>query len=582
MGPIKKTAWFFKRNKGQYSLVIIFLIVEYLLDPLPPYIIGKLADQVSSKTLTQEGLNRMSLILFSSIILRYLISYIWNFILFKSSFKMGRDSRRRLVEKLLGQGPDFYAQNTSGSLMSKATNDVSNVETLAGYGLLAFLDATIYPLVLILIMGITISWKLTFMAIIPLPLLIVASKKLGDSLYKIYRKIQVSLEKLNESVLENVTSIRVIRGFAMEEEVEEAFDKKNQAIYKEMVGQVRLAGWFMPLGKIIPSISFLLTLLLGERLMGLGQLSLGQLVSFFVYLNMLVWPMYAFGDFINVYQESKASIDRLDELYSYEREKEDREGNLICSFENTLEFKNFFFSYPQAERPSLEDINLRISRGQTLGIVGKIGSGKTSLARQFLAIYPAESGEVLIDDRPLEDYSKESVRDRVAYVPQNHILFSKTIYENVLFGQVDASEEKVMEALEFSDFKKDLGVFSQGLKTKIGEKGISISGGQKQRISIARALIKEADILILDDSLSAVDGITEENILKNMKENRGGKTNIIIAHRLSGVRDADLIIVMDEGRIVERGNHQELMDLKGWYYDQYNQQKLGDVNAEKR
>ena len=582
MGPIKKTAWFFKRNKGQYSLVIIFLIVEYLLDPLPPYIIGKLADQVSSKTLTQEGLNKLSLILFSSIILRYLISYIWNFILFKSSFKIGRESRRRLVVKLLGQGPDFYAQNTSGSLMSKATNDVSNVETLAGYGLLAFLDATIYPLVLILIMGITISWKLTLMAIIPLPLLIVASKKLGDRLYKIYRKIQVSLEKLNESVLENVTSIRVIRGFAMEEEVEEAFDKKNQAIYKEMVGQVRLAGWFMPLGKIIPAVSFLLTLLLGERLMGLGQLSLGQLVSFFVYLNMLVWPMYAFGDFINVYQESKASIDRLDELYSYEREKEDREGNLMCSFDNTLEFKNFFFSYPQAERPSLEDINLRISRGQTLGIVGKIGSGKTSLARQFLAIYPAESGGILIDDRPLEDYSKESVRDRVAYVPQNHILFSKTIYENVLFGQVDALEEKVMEALEFSDFKKDLGVFSQGLKTKIGEKGISISGGQKQRISIARALIKEADILILDDSLSAVDGITEENILKNMKENRGGKTNIIIAHRLSGVRDADLILVMDEGRIVERGNHQELMDLKGWYYDQYNQQKLGDVNAEKR
>ena len=576
MSTLKKTAWFFKKNRGQYSLVIFFLLLEYLIDPLPPYLIGRIADEVSNQSLTRDILYRLGLILFSSIILRYLISYIWNFLLFKGSYKMGRDSRRRLVEKLLGADPEFYSKNTSGSLMSKATNDVSNMEMLAGYGILSFLDATIYPLVLIFIMGKTISWKLTLISIIPLPILIYASKKLGDRLYQVYRKIQTSLEGLNESVLENVTSIRVIRGFAMEKEVEQRFDKNNQTIYEQMVGQVKLAGWFMPLGAIIPALSFLLALLWGEKLMALGQLNLGQLVSFFVYLNMLVWPMYAFGDFINVYQESKSSIDRLDELYKYEGKNETRKGSLTCSFEENFEFKDFSFSYPQADRSSLRNINLKVSKGQTLGIVGKIGSGKTSLARQFLTIYQGEKGEVLIDDRPLTDYSVESVRAKVGYVPQNHILFSKSIYENVLFGQPEASEKELIEALNFSDFTKDLEAFSQGLNTKIGEKGVSISGGQKQRISIARAFIKNPDILILDDSLSAVDGITEEKILANIKAEREGKTNIIIAHRLSGVRDADLIIVMDDGLIVERGSHQELMDLKGWYYQQYNQQKLGD------
>ncbi len=576
MSTLKKTAWFFKKNRGQYSLVIFFLLLEYLIDPLPPYLIGRIADEVSNQSLTRDILYRLGLILFSSIILRYLISYIWNFLLFKGSYKMGRDSRRRLVEKLLGADPEFYSKNTSGSLMSKATNDVSNMEMLAGYGILSFLDATIYPLVLIFIMGKTISWKLTLISIIPLPILIYASKKLGDRLYQVYRKIQTSLEGLNESVLENVTSIRVIRGFAMEKEVEQRFDKNNQTIYEQMVGQVKLAGWFMPLGAIIPALSFLLALLWGEKLMALGQLNLGQLVSFFVYLNMLVWPMYAFGDFINVYQESKSSIDRLDELYKYEGKNETRKGSLTCSFEENFEFKDFSFSYPQADRSSLRNINLKVSKGQTLGIVGKIGSGKTSLARQFLTIYQGEKGEILIDDRPLTDYSVESVRAKVGYVPQNHILFSKSIYENVLFGQPEASEKELIEALNFSDFTKDLEAFSQGLNTKIGEKGVSISGGQKQRISIARAFIKNPDILILDDSLSAVDGITEEKILANIKAEREGKTNIIIAHRLSGVRDADLIIVMDDGLIVERGSHQELMDLKGWYYQQYNQQKLGD------
>lgn len=576
MSTLKKTAWFFKKNRGQYSLVIFFLLLEYLIDPLPPYLIGRIADEVSNQSLTRDILYRLGLILFSSIILRYLISYIWNFLLFKGSYKMGRDSRRRLVEKLLGADPEFYSKNTSGSLMSKATNDVSNMEMLAGYGILSFLDATIYPLVLIFIMGKTISWKLTLISIIPLPILIYASKKLGDRLYQVYRKIQTSLEGLNESVLENVTSIRVIRGFAMEKEVEQRFDKNNQTIYEQMVGQVKLAGWFMPLGAIIPALSFLLALLWGEKLMALGQLNLGQLVSFFVYLNMLVWPMYAFGDFINVYQESKSSIDRLDELYKYEGKNETRKGSLTCSFEENFEFKDFSFSYPQADRSSLRNINLKVSKGQTLGIVGKIGSGKTSLARQFLTIYQGEKGEILIDDRPLTDYSVESVRAKVGYVPQNHILFSKSIYENVLFGQPEASEKELIEALNFSDFTKDLEAFSQGLNTKIGEKGVSISGGQKQRISIARAFIKNPDILILDDSLSAVDGITEEKILANIKAEREGKTNIIIAHRLSGVKDADLIIVMDDGLIVERGSHQELMDLKGWYYQQYNQQKLGD------
>lgn len=579
MSTIKNVTWFIKNNKKTYIIGIFSIILSYIFIPIPTYYTGKIVDLIRGQGLNRQVLNFYMLIIVSSVILQYIVDFTWHYYIFGNSYKFGRDNRRRIMKKLLNQNPEFYFKNSTGSLMSKATHDVSNLQMMLGYGILALFDATVFPISLIIVMGFTVSWKLTLASVIVLPLMIYFSAKLGKILDKRFAKIQKSMEKLNESVLENVNSIRVIKGFSTQKNTERSFNEKANGLSRAMREQYRLSALFFPIGRIIPGITFVIAFLLGERMVASGQLTLGQLVSFFVYLNMLVWPMFAFGDLINVYQESSSSVRRIQAIYDYQEDFVEKENLEEYKAKGDIEFNNFSFTYPGDKYPAIEHISFKIKKGQTFGIVGKIGSGKSTIIKQLLRYYNVEENSLLMDGKSVEDYTRSSIRDKIGYVPQSHILFSKSVKENIGFSIDGPSEHDINRAIEFSDFTKDLHTLPQGLDTLIGEKGVSVSGGQKQRISISRAIIKDPEILILDDSLSAVDSITEKNIIENIKAERVGKTTIIVAHRLSAVKEADNIIVLEAGRIIEEGNHEDLLSKKGWYYDQYMSQSLGGLNA---
>lgn len=578
MKIFKNVAWFVKKNFWAYTFGVLFLILTYVVIPIPTFIIGKIVDGVKNGDLDASTLTRQAIIVFLAIAIHYALGYLWHVLIFGNSMKFGRDNRRRIVKKLLKQNPEFYYENSTGGLMSKATHDVSNMQMLLGYGTLALLEATIYPIVIVFIMGITISWKLTLLSIIVLPSIIFFTAKLGTLLDQVFTKIQKAMEKLNESVLENVTSIRVIKGFSTQAITERRFEEKAKKLYDDQMVQAKYSALFAPVFRSIPAFTFVIAFIVGERMMAKSSLSLGQMVSFFMYLNMLTWPMIAFGDLINVWKESSSSIKRVQAIYDYQENFVEKDNLIDYEGDGDIEFRNFTFRYPGAEVNALEDINLTIKSGETLGIVGKIGSGKTSLVKQLLRFYNVDRDKLLIDGSDIENFTRKSIREKIGYVPQQHILFSKTVFDNIAFGTKGANSNEVNKAIGFADFTKDLHTLPNGLDTMIGEKGISISGGQKQRISISRAIIKNPDILILDDSLSAVDSLTEKNIIENIRRERIGKTTIIVAHRLSGLKHADNIIVLDKGRIVESGTHQQLLENKGWYYKQYESQRLGGSN----
>lgn len=581
METLRNVAWFFKKNKWQYIIGISALLICYVFIPIPTYVTGKIIDGVRDGILDRALLKKYALILILSNVLLYIFEFTWHYYIFGNSFKFGRDNRRRLVSKLLAQNPQFYYKNSTGSLMSKATHDVNNLTMLYGYGILAFFDATVYPLFLVIIMGVTISWKLTLISICVLPVMILLSSKLGKLLDEKFNRIQKSMEKLNERVLENVTSIRVIKGFSTQGITIDRFNQSANSLYDDQMELARLSSLFIPIGRIIPGISFVIAFIFSEKLMRESGMSLGQVVSFFIYLNMLVWPMFAFGDLINVYQEASSSVRRIQEVYDYEEDFVEKDNLKEYTGNGDIEFKHFFFKYPGEEEYALKDINLTIKNGETLGIVGKIGSGKTTLVKQLLRLYNVDEDTLLIDGESVENFTRRSIRDKLGYVPQQHILFSKSVSDNIAFGERGASQDDIDAAIEFADFTKDLYTFPDGLDTMIGEKGVSISGGQKQRISISRAIIKDPEILILDDSLSAVDALTEKNIIDNIKSQREGKTTIIVAHRLSGLKHADKIVVLEDGHIVEEGSHDDLLANKGWYYDQYESQRLGGSHERK-
>jgi ATP-binding cassette subfamily B protein len=470
--------------------------------------------------------------------------------------------------------PGFYEKNRTGDLMARATNDLKAISITAGFGILTLVDSSVWMLTLLLTMGIFISWKLTLAAIIPLPLMAILVKIYGKRIHTRFMDAQDAFGELNDRVLESIAGVRVIRAYVQEKADNHRFHQLTEDVYHKNIKVAKIDALFDPTIKVLVGISYLIGLGYGAYLVFHQTITLGNLVSFNVYLGMLIWPMFAIGELINVMQRGNASLDRVNETLSYKEEVNNPLEPVAITEADRIEYQKVTFRYPSSKNDNLQNIEVRLQQGQTLGIVGKTGSGKTTFIKQLLRQYPLGKGEISISGVSLEEQTLNQVRKWIGYVPQDHVLFSRSVRDNILFGRQDASDEDLETAIDLSAFRRDLDMLPEGLATLVGEKGVALSGGQKQRISIARALIKNPEILIFDDSLSAVDAKTEKQIIDNIRNVRNDKTTIITTHRMSAVQHADHIIVLDEGRIIEEGTHEQLIELDGWYKEQFIRQQI--------
>ncbi|MFD9624829.1 ABC transporter ATP-binding protein [Peribacillus muralis] len=572
----KKLSWFFKEQWQRYTWAILFLCLVNILEVIPPKLVGNAIDDMNNGSMTQDAIMKYVMYLLMVLCGSYLFGYIWSYLLFGGGNLVERKLRSGFMGHLLKMTPTFYEKNRTGDLMARATNDLKAISLTAGFGILTLVDSVLFTITVVVMMGVTISWELTIAAVLPLPIMAVMMQIYVKKIYKRFTDAQEAFGTLNDKVLESISGVRVIRAYVQEREDEKRFDEMTEDVYRKNLAVARIDALFDPTISIIIGISYLIGLGYGAYLVFQQSITLGGLVSFNVYLGMLIWPMIAVGELINVMQRGNASLDRVQDTLSYERDVKNPLGLESIPNPEDISFQQVFFTYPSSSVVNLSNISVQLERGQTLGIVGKTGSGKTTFVKQLLREYPLGKGKISFAGIPLEQLDLEQIRSMIGYVPQDHFLFSRSVRENILFGKMNASEEELAEAIRLADFEKDVMMLPDRLETLVGEKGVALSGGQKQRISIARALIKNPQILILDDSLSAVDAKTETTIIENIQNERTGKTTIITTHRLSAVQHADTIIVLDSGKIIEEGTHADLLQNDGWYREQYERQQVDE------
>ncbi|MBP2241513.1 ATP-binding cassette subfamily B protein [Cytobacillus eiseniae] len=571
---LSKLSWFFKQSWKQYTIAVFLLIIATILEVIPPYLLGSIIDILTIGEMTKEILTQYILIFIGIIVIGYFLNFFWQYRLFEGALNLEKLMRRKLMLQFLRMTPTFYEKNRTGDLMARATNDLNAVSLTAGFGIMTLIDSTLFLGTIIFAMGFMISWKLTILAMLPVPVMAVLIQYLGKLVHERYMKAQDAFGELNDRVLESVAGVRVIRAYVQEKKDESKFADMSEEVYEKYMHTAKINALFGPITKIGTGISYVVALGYGAFLVSTGEMSVGQLVTFNVYLGLAVWPIFAIGELINVMQQGNASLDRVQETLEYEADVQNAKDPVMIKNPNVIGFDDLMFQYPTSQVKNLQQISLSLRKGETLGIVGKTGAGKTTFLRQLLREYPLDEGQLNIGGIDIASQTKEQILDWIGYVPQDHVLFSRTIRENILFGKEDATDAELRNAIQLAYFEKDLENLPRGLETLVGEKGVSLSGGQKQRVSIARALIKDPEILILDDSLSAVDAKTEASIIKNIQNERQEKTTIITTHRLSGVQHADQIIVLDEGQITEQGTHDELLRLNGWYKEQFDRQQL--------
>src|SRR5690625_2578089 len=571
----QKLSWFFKEYWKRYTFAIVTLITASAIGLIPPKIVGYTIDHIQFKTLTEKMLWTIIIGFLLIMIIYYTIGFLWDYTLFSGAVILERSYRSRLMNHFLQMSPAFFDRFRTGDLMARSTNDLKAISLTAGFGILTFVDSSTFMFMIVAMMGFTINWKLTLAALIPLPVMGLLMNKYGAIIHERFLKAQNAFGRLNNDVLESIQGIRVSRAFNQEAQEAKHFALMTEDVYEKNMAVAKIDALFEPTMKILVGLSYTIGLGYGAILVFQSVITLGDLVTFNVYLGMLIWPMFAVGELINILQRGNASLDRVHEVLQTQPQIKDSETAVNRQSFTTITLQNVSFTYPQSSIERLNKITFNIERGQTVGIVGQTGSGKSSLCKLLLKQYQPSSGRILFDTTDLQQMSLQTIREMIAYVPQDQVLFSKTIRENIQFGKADATDEEIYAALEKAHFLDDIQQMPHGLDTIVGESGVTLSGGQQQRIALARAFIKEADLLILDDSLSAVDGKTEANIIRHIRKQSEKQTTLIVAHRLSAVKHAHLIIVLDQGQIVEHGTHSELMAQKQWYYKQYTLQQLG-------
>ena len=581
MSIIQKLWWFFKLEKRRYLVGIVALVLVSVLNLIPPMVMGRVIDAITSGRLTEDELLLHLFYLLLAAFGMYYLRYVWRMYILGTSYRLGQIMRSRLFEHFTRMSPAFYQNYRTGDLMAHATNDINALTRLAGGGVMSAVDASITALVTLLTMLFSISWQMTLVAILPLPFMAYATSRLGRKTHKAFGESQAAFSELNNKVQESVSGIKVTKSFGYQSDELASFQEVNDLTFQKNLQNMKYDSLFDPMVLLFVGSSYALTLLVGAFMVQAGQVTVGNLVTFISYLDMLVWPLMAIGFLFNITQRGKVSYQRIESLLSQESPVKDPESPLNGIENGRLDYAIDRFAFEDEE--TLKDIYFSLEKGQTLGLVGQTGSGKTALIKLLLREYDVDQGAIYLNGHDIRDYRLADLRSLMGYVPQDQFLFASSILENICFGNPDLPFSAVEEATQLAQVYQDIQAMPEGFDTVIGEKGVSLSGGQKQRLAMSRAMILNPDILILDDSLSAVDAKTEFAIIDNLKETRKDKTTIITAHRLSAVVHADLILVMQDGRIIERGRHEDLLALDGWYAQTYQSQQLemkGEEDAE--
>lgn len=571
MTPYRRLISYFNRYRGALVAGGLCVIGSAAFSLAKPLIIGGAVNSLT-KHLQSGAIVRYGLLLIGAAVIEGIFLYAQRWILIGVSRRIEYDMRSDFYEHLQRLPLRFYHGQKTGDLMSRATNDLSSVRMLVGPAVMHAFSAGLIVIGAFTMM-MTIDRGLALLALIGVPIVAGMVKTFGERIHERFRLVQDYFGDLSARVQENLAGARVVRAFAQEDNEIALFRKMNREYVDRNRSLIRLTATFYPLLHAVIGLMFVVVFLVGGRKMLSGSMDLGEFVAFNFYLGRMIWPLIAVGWVINLFQRGMASMKRLHEIWAVQ--PDGGEPVSVCEpihRRGEIEIRNLTFAYE--EREVLRDISLRIAEGETLGIVGRTGSGKSTLLALIARLFEPPPKSIFIDGCPLEEIPLEALRDRIGMVPQETFLFSESISENIRFGRAGAADTRVAEVAALSGLGSDLEGFPQGVDTVIGERGITLSGGQKQRTAIARAIIREPDILLLDDALSAVDTQTEERILRSLREVRKGRSVVIVSHRVSSVKDADQIIVLEQGRIIERGTHDELIEAGGYYADLYRRQTL--------
>ena len=577
---------YIKRHKMQYILGLITLFIVDFANIYIPKMTGNITDGLTAHTMdwSQVKTALWSIFLLGAVIA--LGRFLWRYFFFGAARSIERELRNEMFAHLERMSVEYYNEHKTGDLMTRFTSDLNSIRMAIGMAVISSFDATVMAVMVIVQMMRYVNVKLTLLAVIPMLFILFGELYYGKIIHKRFMARQESVSNLTDFVQESFSGVRVIKAFVQERAQLKEFLKANQDTMDKNLSIAKMQSVVMPLLDVIIGVSSLITLVYGGYLALIGDITLGRFVAFNQYVGMLVWPMLACGESINMISQGAASIRRVRDVLEEKPEIFDSPEVLQGEAEETEElkgeisFQHLTFIHRGHSEPTLKDINLEVPVGTTLAIIGRTGNGKSTLVNLLLHLYTTRPGMILIDGRDINTIPLKVLRKNIAYVPQDNFLFSDSLKSNIAFGQDEIDMEEITRATKAACIHENIVAFPDGYETIVGERGVTLSGGQKQRSSIARALMKDAPILILDDALSAVDTDTEEHILRNLKKNRKGRTTILIAHRISTIQNADVIMVLEDGEAKEIGNHESLMKLGGIYKDMFEKQQLEAAKGE--
>lgn len=563
---------FIKERKISYITGIVFMLMTSYIQTLLPKVLGNTIDILKLNNFNPKSVYINIVYIMLIAVGTFVSTYAWRNLVNGNGRNLECNLREKLFEHFQKLSPEFYNKRKTGDLIAYAINDINAVRTTFGPAAAVAINGIVICVISIYSMSKAINWRVTILSLMPVPFIVYLMFNVGIVVRKRFKKVQENFALISDRVQENINGIRVIKAYVQEDKEVERFEKLNSEMAESNLDMIRISSYVSPMIEICFTISFVLNLIFGGNMVLKGNISLGAFIAFNGYLTMIMNPIISIGRVITIFQRGMASLNRLNEIFNVAPGIEEPEDFIKTSVKGNIEIKNLSFSYPGSEKKVLSDVNLTIPKGHTLGIVGKMGSGKSTLVNLLLKMYNVPRGRIFFDGVDINDFQLKGLRDGFGFVPQDNFLFNASISNNIKFFKDVYSDDEVINAAMNSCIYENVMAFPDGFNTILGERGVNISGGQKQRISIARAFIKNPEILILDDALSAVDVITETQILKNLRKIRRNKTSIIIAHRISAVMNADEIIVLEKGEILERGTHMELLEKGGIYYDIYQSQ----------